>query len=329
MRTSSAVGQHTTAGAPAGPPAGSAAAPDPPTGSSAGPATPDEATTASPTRPRIGLSETLGKYRRKSRTAFGLIVGSAPVDIGQGKRVIAWERRAEWPLAGMAVAFLAAYSLQVLVLHPVAWQRSTFSAVVWITWLAFAADYVVRVAIAKRPAVYASRHWLDLLIIALPVLRPLRVLRVIMLVRAINRKAAGALRGRVVVYGAITASILIYCASLTVLEAERAHGNIKSFGDALWWSVVTMTTVGYGDKFPISTQGRLVGVGLMVTGVGLFGAVTASFATLLADQLRDEDAEEQATTKRELEAVREQLTRVERQLTTLQRTLTARDRAPK
>lgn len=322
MRTSSAVGQQTTAG--------TAAVPDPPIASSDSPAAPsDRATTASPAPQRIRLSETLGKYRRKSRTAFGLIVGSAPVDIGQGKRVIAWERRAEWPLAGMAAAFLAAYSLQVLVLHPVAWQRSTFSAVVWITWLAFAADYVVRVSIAKRPAVYASRHWVDLLIIALPVLRPLRVLRVIMLVRALNRKAAGALRGRVVVYGAITASILIYCASLTVLEAERAHGNIKSFGDALWWSVVTMTTVGYGDKFPISTQGRLVGVGLMVTGVGLFGAVTASFATLLADQLRDEDAEEQATTKRELEAVRAQLTRVERQLTTLQRTLTARDRAPK
>lgn len=286
------------------------------------------ATADTSARPRIGLSETVGKYRRKSRTAFGLIVGSAPVDVGQGKRVVAWERRAEWPLAGMAMAFLAAYSLQVLVVHPDTWARSTSSAVVWITWLAFAADYVVRVAIAKRPAVYASRHWVDLLIVALPVLRPLRVLRVIMLVRAINRKAAGALRGRVVVYGAITAAILIYCASLTVLDAERVHGNIKSFGDALWWSVVTMTTVGYGDKFPVTTQGRLVGVGLMITGVGLFGAVTASFATLLADQLRDEDAEEQATTQRELEGVREQLIRVERQLTTLQRTLTARDRPP-
>lgn len=295
----------------------------------ASPPSPKLAADTSDGGPPVTWSHTLRRYRRKSKTALGLIVGSAPVDVGQGKRVAAWERRAEWPLAGMALAFLLAYAVQVLARHPAPWLSTALNVVVWVTWLGFAADYIARVGLAKRPLVYASRHWVDLVIIALPVLRPLRVLRVIMLVRAINRKAAASFRGRVVVYGAVTAGLLLFCASLAVLQAERGQGNIKSFGDALWWSVVTMTTVGYGDKFPVTTEGRMVGVGLMVTGVGLFGAVTASFATWLVEQLRDEDAEEQATTQRELEGLREQLTRVERQMAGLQQALAARERPPK
>jgi voltage-gated potassium channel len=263
------------------------------------------------------------RYRRKSRTALRLLTGSAPADIGQGPRVARWERKAEWPLALAALIFLAAYAAQVLA-RPTGVARAVVAAAIWITWLAFAADYGFRVAMARRRLVYASRHWLDLLIIALPVLRPLRVLRVIMLVRMLNRKAASSLRGRVVVYGAFTAALLLFCAALAVLQAERGNpdANIKSFGDALWWSIVTMCTVGYGDRYPVTGEGRLVGVGLMITGVGLFGAVTASFATWLVDQLRTEEDAARAATQRDLEALKVQLDRIERSIAA------ARDREP-
>jgi voltage-gated potassium channel len=200
--------------------------------------------------------------------------------------------------------------------RPTGAAQLTVNAAIWVTWIAFALDYLIRVGLARRRMVYAARHWFDLLIIALPVLRPLRVLRVVMLVRMLNRKAASSMRGRVVVYGAFTAVLLLFCASLAVLQAERGHStaNIKSFGDALWWSVVTMCTVGYGDRYPVTGEGRLVGVGLMVTGVGLFGAVTASFATWLVDQLRDEEDAARAATQRDLEALKQQLDRIERSL---------------
>lgn len=74
--------------------------------------------------------------------------------------------------------------------------------------------------------------------------------------------------------------LVIFCAALTVLDAERGHGgNIQTFGDALWWAIVTMSTVGYGDKFPVTTEGRFVGVGLMLAGIALLGIVTASVAS--------------------------------------------------
>ena len=285
--------------------------------------------------PVVGLTEsqpavpqtwaaTVRTYRRKSRTALRLVTGSAPADAGQGPRVAAWEARAQWPLAGLAVVFLAAYAVQVLWRHPAHVFVTALNAVIIVTWICFAADYVARVALARRSLVYASRHWLDLVIIGLPALRPLRVLRVVMLVRALNRRAAASLRGRVVLYGAVTAGLLLFCASLAVLQAERGlppPANIRTFGDALWWSVVTMTTVGYGDKFPISTEGRLVGVGLMITGVGLFGAVTASFATWLVDSLRDEENETKVSTQHDLELLRAQLDRMESQMRSMQQAL--------
>jgi voltage-gated potassium channel len=127
---------------------------------------------------------------------------------------------------------------------------------------------------------------------------------------------ANTLRGRVVVYGAFTAVLLIFCASLAVLQAERGHpgANIESFWDAIWWSVVTICTVGYGDKFPVTIEGRCVGIGLMVAGVGLFGVVTASFAAWLVDQLRDEEEASQQATRADLVALREQLGRIEARL---------------
>jgi voltage-gated potassium channel len=163
------------------------------------------------------------------------------------------------------------------------------------------------------------RHSADVVMIALPMLRPLRIMRVLMLMRMLNRRMANSLRGRVVVYGAFTAVLLIFCASLAVLQAERGHpgANIESFWDAIWWSVVTICTVGYGDRFPVTVEGRCVGIGLMVAGVGLFGVVTASFAAWLVGQLRDEETANEQATRADLLALREQLNRIEERIAAL------------
>jgi voltage-gated potassium channel len=79
-----------------------------------------------------------------------------------------------------------------------------------------------------------------------------------------------------------------------VLDAERRNpeANISDFGDAMWWAVTTMTTVGYGDRYPTTGPGRLVAFGLMVAGIALLGTVTATLASWLVDQVsRIEDRE--------------------------------------
>jgi voltage-gated potassium channel len=106
----------------------------------------------------------------------------------------------------------------------------------------------------------------------------------------LNRTAVGSLVGRVTTYvlGASTMSIAL--AAIAVLDAEQdADPNITTFGDALWWAATTVTTVGYGDRFPVTGQGRLIAVALMVMGIATVGAVTASIATWMVTQDKTEE----------------------------------------
>jgi voltage-gated potassium channel Kch len=72
------------------------------------------------------------------------------------------------------------------------------------------------------------------------------------------------------------AIVVLQLGSMFVLgaEADKEETNIKTASDALWWSYVTVTTVGYGDRFPVTNEGRLVGVAMLTIGIGLFGVLT-------------------------------------------------------
>ena len=153
-----------------------------------------------------------------------------------------WEKLSEWPLAGIAVVFLAAYSIQVLA-QPQGYTAAVLQAVLLITYLAFVVDYVVRLSLAPNRARWFVRHLFDLAIVALPMLRPLQLLRLVVVVTALQRAVGDAIRGRVILYTVSCATVLIYAASLAILEVERSepNANIKNFGDAVWWSISTVT----------------------------------------------------------------------------------------
>lgn len=200
-------------------------------------------------------------------------------------RVERWERRTDVPLIALAVAFLLAYAWPVLDPRLDADLRTILSGVAWTVWAAFAADFAIRLALAGRThrAEYALTHWYDVALIVLPMLRPLRLLRLLALVRILDRSASNSLAGRVLVYVTGAASMSVGLGALAVLDAEQgaSGANITSFGDALWWACTTVTTVGYGDHYPVTLEGRAVAVVLMVVGIGVVGAVTASVATWL------------------------------------------------
>lgn len=205
-----------------------------------------------------------------------------------------------------SILFLAAYAAPIV--RPDLPRGVLFacSAIAWSTWMLFAVDFLVRLTLARERRSYLAKHWLDLLIIALPLLRPLRLLRLVTLLRVLNRRATTGLRGRLAVYVTGGAALLAFCGALAVLDAERANpeANITNFGDAVWWAITTMTTVGYGDRYPTTGIGRLAAVALMVGGIAVLGVVTATVASWLVEQVRVSEQEQTEDLKQEIETLR-------------------------
>ncbi|MEU2157539.1 potassium channel family protein [Streptomyces sp. NPDC019396] len=203
-----------------------------------------------------------------------------------------WEQRVELPLFWASLVFLAAYSVIALAPESERAWRDIALAVALLMWAVFAADYVVRLRLSgQRPRRFLRTHWLDTLVLILPLLRPLRLLKVYTAVQSRRETPKLSLHARVISYAGTGAVLLGYAGALTVYQAEHnAPGaSIRTFGDALWWASETLTTVGYGDVTPVTQRGRLIAVGMMICGLALLGAVTGSFSSWLVQIFTRED----------------------------------------
>ncbi|WP_017618936.1 potassium channel family protein [Nocardiopsis gilva] len=198
-----------------------------------------------------------------------------------------WRRKTELPLAAAALLFLAAYAWPIL--HPEiprVW-RLACEATTWGTWAMFVADYLVGFKLARHRVAYLRTHILDLVIILAPFLRPLRALRLITVVSVLNRRLTSTLRRHVAVYAVCVSVLVVFVAALAVLDAERGApgSNISAFDEALWWTLVTITTVGYGDFYPVTEHGRLIAVALFIGGISLLGVVTGTVASWFTEKV--------------------------------------------
>lgn len=201
--------------------------------------------------------------------------------------VARWEKRAEIPLLLLALAFLIAYAWPVLDPGLDPDVRTVLEVASWTVWAAFVVDFAVRLRLTEERRTYALAHWYDVALIVLPMLRPLRLVRLLAFARILNRSAVGSLVGKVSTYVAGIALMALGLGAIAVLDAEQDSpgANITTVGDALWWSVTTVTTVGYGDHFPVTTAGRFVAVALMLVGIACIGAITAGVAAWLVAQV--------------------------------------------
>lgn len=241
--------------------------------------------------------------------------------MGDEPRITAYDDRVDWWLTGLAVVFLVAYAVQVLA-QPGGATDVALEVVLTGIWVLFGLDYLARIALARHRWRFVRTHLLDLAILLLPMFRQLRALRVITIITVLNRQLRDDVRGRVAVYVAATVVLVGFVASLAVLDAERdAEGaSITTFGDAVWWTITTISTVGYGDRFPVTLEGRLVAGGLMVAGIALLGVVTASIASWFVENLRragQEVTEEIADVERDVERTEAQLAEVLAELRTV------------
>ncbi|MGB3771968.1 MAG: ion channel [Rhodococcus sp. (in: high G+C Gram-positive bacteria)] len=208
-----------------------------------------------------------------------------------------WESRTEWLLAGIALAFLASYSVEVLV-QPAGPGNRAVELVATIAWIAFSVDYAVRLYLTPNRFRWFFRHLLDLAIVVLPMLGPLRLIRLLILVKALQKALGDVIRGQVALYTAAGATLLVYVAALAALQVERyaPDAQITSFGESIWWAIATITTVGYGDTYPVTTTGRAIAVVLMLGGISLLGTVTATIASWIVQRVSDDDADQQQIT---------------------------------
>ena len=189
-----------------------------------------------------------------------------------------FERAVELPLLVLAVAMVPLLVLPLLLDLPAA-AEDAFVAADWFIWAVFAVEYVVRLSLAPRRWHFVRQEWPDLVIVVLPFLRPLRVvrsaralrlLRLARLVAFLSEAGQGARRLLVLhrLHYALLATVVIVLGSAAVTFAleDGGGGTIDSFGDALWWAVTTVTAF------------------LMMSGIALFGVLTANLASFMLER---------------------------------------------
>jgi voltage-gated potassium channel len=225
------------------------------------------------------------------------------------KRLAAWESKMEKPMLGLSLIFLVIIILPLA--HPLTqtW-RNNLDRIDILIWISFAIDYFGKLFIAFNKKLFFNTHIFELMIVIMPALRPLRLLRLIPLVGYFFKYARRTLSGRLLQYVSLLAVLLTTPSVVLMYEIEKnvPRGNIKSLGDSVWWAITTVTTVGYGDHYPITTIGRIIAVVVMMVGISLIGVLTASIASWFVKS--DEEASDKIQMKQllaELEQIRAKL----------------------
>ena len=192
-----------------------------------------------------------------------------------------WTKLSPTFLQVLGVIFLAGYAWPIINPNLSPALHSLCNWTLFVIWVFFAFDYFARLSIADDKRLFVRKNLLDLAAVALPFLPLLRAIRALAAVTVLSRRNRGSRSQQVTTSVVTLAFATWFVAGLAVTEAERHvdGSNIQGVGDGWWWAITTMATVGYGDTYPVSTQGRIVGTALMIMGVALLGTITASIAS--------------------------------------------------
>jgi len=232
------------------------------------------------------------------------------------------ERATKFPLAVLGVVWLVV-AIVVVTTDLNGSASTVLVATLFILWTVLLVEYLVRLVVTPDRRGYLRRRWVEPATVVVP---PLQGWHLVGIERMSILLHEGELRVevilkhhslfRVLIAAAVT---LVLGAWLVLLFEEHAPGsNIHNYPDALWWAIVTVTTVGYGDRYPVSAGGRTVAVVLMLVGIGLIGVLTATVASVFIKEHTDANKEEfkkgHADLGQQLSLISDRLADVERRL---------------
>lgn len=191
------------------------------------------------------------------------------------------------PLGILGIGFIVVYSLLVIPRgHPL-WLYTLLVLFLALVWLVFLIDIVVRIILAPRGGRvrYIAQHLIDVVAVLVPAFRALYAVRLIQF--AGHHRDGTTVRVNLGVVAAVYAIVFVYFISLSTLLVERdaPHATITSFGEAVWWAVVTIATVGYGDVYPVTILGRVYATLLMAGGIVIVGTVSAIVISAIGERL--------------------------------------------
>jgi voltage-gated potassium channel len=234
------------------------------------------------------------RAKREQRRQQG--IASAKPSGGRHDLVDRIEELTRFPMAVLGILWLV---VAITVLTSDARGKSSFFLVgsLFGLWLLFLIEYLVRLVVTPNTKGYVKRRWVEPVTVVVPPLQGWHIVGIEKMGLLLHE---GALRlqailkhhslFRVLIAASAT---LVFGAWLVLLFEENAHGsNIHTYPDALWWAIVTVTTVGYGDRFPVTEGGRIVAAILMLVGIGLIGTLTATVASVFIKEHTDSTKEE-------------------------------------
>ena len=231
-----------------------------------------------------------------------LLQGRTSKDYSLTSKLVTWRKWTDIPLLIIAIGSLPLLLLEIIS-HRLTSGDKTFLLIVNLTvFLAYAIDYVVEFLVTPEKGRYVRSEWSSLLIVVaqlfailpamsfLGFLRGARALRVVSIfTRIIGISMASRSQGREILkkratsfaFGLAGFTLITSAVGFTLAEDVGKDGRIQSFFDALWWSGATITTVGYGDIYPITAAGRIIAIFTMLVGISTLAVVTARIAQFL------------------------------------------------
>ncbi|HEY3734098.1 MAG TPA: ion channel [Streptosporangiaceae bacterium] len=239
--------------------------------------------------------ERLADKERKDERRRQAIAGVKPSG-GRHDLVDRIERVTRFPMAVLGVAWLV-IGIMVVTTNVNGSASIALVSALFAFWVILLAEYLVRLAVSPDRRGYLRRRWAEPATVLVPPLQGWHLIgieKVCLLLHEGELRAEAILRHHSLFRVLIAAAATLFLGAWLVLlfDENAPGGNIHSYPNALWWAIVTVTTVGYGDRFPVTEGARVVATVLMLIGIGLIGVLTATVASVFIKEHTDASKEE-------------------------------------
>jgi voltage-gated potassium channel len=265
--------------------------------------------------------ERLKEKERKDEQRRQRIAGAKPSG-GRHDLVERIEQVTKYPMALLGIAWLV-IAITILTTDANGSASTVLVATLFALWAITFVEYLVRLVVTPDRRGYLKRRWVEPATVVVPPLQGwhfVGIEKMGLLLHEGELRVEAILKHHSLFRVLIAAAVTLFLGAwLVLLFEENAKGsNIHSYPDALWWAIVTVTTVGYGDRFPVTAGGRTVAVILMLLGIGLIGVLTATVASVFIKEHTDATKEEfkkgHADLGQQLAVISDRLADVERRL---------------